>query len=244
MTALTTKTLRTQPIAAAALRSMRPSYVPSVPATPAKISPVSALDGIGTAVKFAAGKTICEEGAAAEYVYKVVSGAVRKVRLLPDGRRHITSFVLAGDLFGFKDGAEYHDAVEAITEVTLVRYSQSAFERLMQSDSRLMRHVFGLICQKFSATQERLVLLGRKAALERIATFLLGMADGKTYPRAEIDLPMNRADIADYLGLTVETVSRNLTQLRERHIIDMPTANRIVLLKRGQLEDISAGEAG
>ena len=239
-TAMSSKSLRTAPIAAAAARAVRAAYLRPVPAAAAPVLPLGALDQIGSQVKFAAGKAIAEEGNAAEYVYKVVTGALRKVRLLPDGRRHITSFALTGDLVGFNDGAEYQDTIEAITDVTLVRYTRNAFEDLMQRDARLMRHLFTVVCRKFSATQERLVLLGRKAALERIATFLLTMADGKG---DEIELPMNRSDIADYLGLTVETVSRNLTQLRERHIIDMPTANRIVFLKRGSLDEISAGEA-
>ena len=221
----------------------RPSYLRPLPTRSAADIVAAGLNGIGATVSYARGKTVIEEGNTAEYVYKVVSGALRAVRLLPDGRRHITSFLMPGDFFGFTDGAEYSHSVEAVADVTLVRYSRRGFEALLDKDPRIGHHFFGLVCQKLSATQERLLLLGRKSALERMATFLLAMADRQTDDGSEVDLPMNRADVADYLGLTIETVSRLLSQLRGRRIIEVPAANRIMLRRREALEEISSGEA-
>ncbi len=203
------------------------------------------LDNLGASVSYLRGKTVIEEGNTADYVYKVVSGALRKVRLLPDGRRHITSFLMPGDFFGFAEGREYTHSVEAVADVTLVRYARRGFEAVLEHDPRAGRHFLGLVCRALSATQEQLLLLGRKSALERMATFLLAMAD-KAAERgagAELDLPMNRSDVADYLGLTIETVSRLITRLRAQRIIDTPDAHRILIRKRDALEDISAGES-
>ncbi len=217
----------------------------------AAVSATARLDEIGATVSYLRGKTVIEEGNPADYVYKVVAGALRKVRLLPDGRRHITSFLMPGDFFGFGEGREYSHSVEAVADVTLVRYARRGFETLLEQDPRAGRHFLGLVCRALSATQDQLLLLGRKSALERMATFLLAMAD-KAAERSgapgssdggELDLPMNRSDVADYLGLTIETVSRLITRLRALHIIDAPDAHRILILKRDALEDLSAGEA-
>ena len=242
MTALATRQapqLRTRGFAAsakaAALRPV-PAAIPSVTAS---------LDSVGTIVNHLRGKTVAEEGNPADYVYKVVSGALRKVRLLPDGRRHITSFLMPGDFFGFAEGRDYAHTVEAVADVTLVRYARRGFEAMLEQDPRAGRHFLGLVCRALSATQEQLLLLGRKSALERMATFLLAMADkaGHSGADTQFDLPMNRSDVADYLGLTIETVSRLITRLRAMRIIDTPDAHSILILKRDALEDISAGEA-
>ena len=217
----------------------------AVPTTSATAS----LDNLGTSVSYARGKTLIEEGRPAEYVYKVVTGALRKVRLLPDGRRHITSFLMPGDFFGFADGANYTHTVEAVADVTVVRYSRRGFEAVLDRDPRAGRHFLGLVCRDLTASQDQLLLLGRKSALERMATFLLALSDRIGAGRkaaagtsVELELPMNRTDVADYLGLTIETVSRLVTRLRGQKIIDTPDAHRVVILKRGALETLSAGE--
>lgn len=218
------------------------------PAKTAHIAPTSAanitggFDALGTTVNYLRGKTITEEGAPADYVYKVVSGALRKVRLLPDGRRLITRFLMPGEFFGFAQGHEYSHTVETVADVTLVRYARQKFEAELERNPRAGRHFLGLVCRALSASQDQLLLLGRKNAVERIATFLLAMADRKG-ASGGLDLPMNRTDVADYLGLTVETVSRLITRLRTLRIIDSPDAHRILILEREALEDISAGEA-
>ena len=212
-------------------------------------SATACLDNLGTSVSYTRGKTLIEEGHPAEYVYKVVTGALRKVRLLPDGRRHITSFLMPGDFFGFADGTNYTHTVEAVADVTVVRYSRRGFEAVLDRDPRAGRHFLGLVCRALTASQDQLLLLGRKSALERMATFLLALSDrmgadceAAPGPDVEIDLPMNRTDVADYLGLTIETVSRLVTRLRSQKIIDTPDAHRVVILKRDALEILSAGE--
>jgi CRP-like cAMP-binding protein len=222
----------------------RATHLRPVPSTPGTISP---LDKVGASVAYARGRTIVEQGNPAEYVYKVVSGALRKVSLLPDGRRHIISFLMPGDFFGFAEGAEYAHTVEAVADVTLVRYSRRGFEAVLEQDPRAGRHFLGLVCKALSATQDQLLLLGRKSALERMASFLVALSEriGASHKAgAEFDLPMNRSDVADYLGLTIETVSRLVTRLRSLGIIDTPDAHRIVILKRDALEDLSSGNAG
>jgi CRP/FNR family transcriptional regulator len=219
-------------------------------------APAAALDRLGSSVTYPRGKTVIEEGNPADFVYKVVSGALRKVRLLPDGRRHITSFLMPGDFFGFAEGPDYTHTVEAVADVTLVRYARRGFDEVLENDPRAGHHFLGLICRTLSATQDQLLLLGRKSALERLASFLLAIADrteaerkradqkAAGRPGAELDLPMNRADVADYLGLTIETVSRLITRLRSLRLIDTPDAHRVVILDRNGLHGISAGEAG
>ena len=218
---------------------------PQVRPVPAATDASATLDRVGTTVSYIRGKTIIEEGNPAEHVYKVAAGALRKVRLLPDGRRHITSFLMPGDFFGFAEGACYTHTVEAVADVTLVRYSRRGFDAALEQDPRASRHFLGLVTRALSATQDHLLLLGRKSALERMATFLLAMADRRASKAgAELDLPMNRSDVADYLGLTIETVSRLITRLRSLKIIDTPDAHRILILKRDALQDLSAGQAG
>lgn len=210
---------------------------------PLRPAPTIGLDGLGATVNYPRGKTVVEEGNPADYVYKVVSGALRKVRLLPDGRRHITSFLMPGDFFGFAEGRDYTHSVEAVADVTLLRYPRRGVEAVLERDPRAGRHFLDLVCRALSATQDQLLLLGRKSALERMASFLLTLADRNGAAGRELDLPMNRSDVADYLGLTIETVSRLITRLRTLGIIDTPDAHRIVILKRDALEDLNAGEA-
>lgn len=208
------------------------------------MSKTSPPTGDGATVHYARGKTVIEIGGPAAYVYKVTHGTLRKVRLMVDGRRHIASFLLPGDFFGFTDDAESVHSVEAISAVTLVRYTRPNFDALMARDPAFRHHLLVSVSDELAAMQDQLLLLGRKDAGERMAAFLLATADREPQGRnsQEFDLLMNRADLADHLGLTTETVSRILTRLRKRRIIDLPRTNHIVFLKRRTLEAISAGE--
>lgn len=224
----------------------RPSYLRPVPTASSNDVVAAELERIGTALPYARGALVIEEGNSAEYVFKVTRGALRSVRLLADGRRYITSFLLPDDFFGLADTTVYSQTVEAIADAIVIRYSRRSFEGLLERDARAGRHFLGLVCGELSAAQDRLLLLGRKSALERMAAFLLAMVDHKTNTstppgQIEIELPMNRSDVADYLGLTVETVSRLLSHLRSRRIIDLPTTNHVIFLDREALEDICAG---
>lgn len=222
----------------------RPDYLRPVPTSDAA-AVAAELDSIGSIVTYPRDKAVVREGDRTDYVFKVVDGALRSVRLLADGRRCVTNFLLPGDFFGFSHDGHAAHTIETLGDVRLVRYSRAAFEALLDRNPRAVRQFLDMMCGELSAAQDRLVLLGRKSALERLSTFLLAMAEHKSAAVSSeqaLDLPMNRSDIADYLGLTVETVSRFLTQLRSRGIIDVRSANQIVLLDRARLRDISESE--
>lgn len=224
----------------------RPAYLHPIPVPSRTDTGGARLDRIGIVQSAPAGRTILQEQDPAEHVYKVVSGTLRAVRMLPDGRRYITSFLLPGDFFGFTENGRYSQTVEAVADAKLIRYSRRGFDSVLESDAHTGRHFFGLMCEELSAAQDRLLLLGRKSAVERMASFLLAMVDREPASRSkdgtELHLSMSRADIADYLGLTVETVSRVFTQLKNRHIIDLPSVNHVVFVDRDRIEDIGAGE--
>jgi CRP/FNR family transcriptional regulator, nitrogen fixation regulation protein len=156
----------------------------------------------------------------AEHCYMIVSGCVRTVRLMQDGRRQVGEFLLPGDVFGW-DALDKHDfGAEAVTQVTLHRFSRSGLAALAEKDCTLSRRIRELTAMQVRAGREHMILLGRMTAFERIASFLLEMARRmKLDGRSHVELPMNRADIADYLGLTTETVCRQLTQLRRDRTI-------------------------
>ena len=128
---------------------------------------------------------------------------------------------------------------EAICETVLMRYPRRLFEAVVEEDRGLGRLVYAALCDGLASAQDRMLLLGRKTAIERIASFLLMMADRR--PDGRVELPMTRADIADYLGLTVETVSRILSQLKAEGVIAMREPTRIVLVRRAKLESLADG---
>lgn len=207
----------------------------------------TALERISVLLPVKRGRTVVTQGDPAEFVYRVMKGALRAVKLLGDGRRHVADFLLPGDFIGLTDAGEYGHSVEAVEDTVLKRYPRRGFETVLQTDPRVGRHFLRFVCDELSAAQDRLLLLGRKSAMERLAAFLLNMADQSATPTGAKDgctLAMTRVDIGDYLGLTVETVSRLLSQLRSRGIIDLPRPQDVIFLNRAALEDLSAGLGG
>lgn len=178
---------------------------------------------------------IVAQGERAEYCYEIVTGCVRTVRLMADGRRQIGAFLLPGDIFGWEALGEHDFGVDAVTPVTLRRVPSSVIERRADSDPAFAQQLRQYGAAQVRATRGRLVLLGRKTAAERVASFLLEMDDRLPVPETSVlRLPMGRSDIADYLGLTVETVCRGLAELRQRGIIVVERA-RIAILDRRAL---------
>jgi CRP/FNR family nitrogen fixation transcriptional regulator len=158
----------------------------------------------------------------ATHCYQVVSGCVRTVQLMEDGRRQVGEFLFAGDLFGC-EALDTHDfGAEAVTPVTLRRYPRRDLDLLADQNRDVARGLREVTACRLRANWGHVVRLGRKTASERIASFLLEMAEraGADGP-SMIELPMNRADMGDYLGLTIETVCRRLTQLRHDGTIAM-----------------------
>jgi CRP/FNR family transcriptional regulator len=201
------------------------------------------LMAISSLQKKAPGETLFAEGDDADSVYEVVRGMLRLYKLLPDGRRLITGFLSAGHLIGLAPEGICVYTAEAITEVTVCRYTRTAFERLIDEVPGMAKRLLAVASQELCAAQNQMLLLGRKSATERVASFVLLMADRQGREGVDaVDVPMTRSDIADYLGLTIETVSRTLSKLKQDGLIALWTSARIEIRDREQLEELAAGE--
>ena len=222
---------------------MRAAIVP----TPASQSPrpfakgggeVHSVAGImglmGVRMSYARNVEIFGEGEPAEYIYKVVSGAVRSCRVLDDGRRHVTAFHMPGEVFGLEIGQEHRLSAEAITDTVIVIVKRTAIVSLAGRDGEIARQLWTLTAQELQRVRDHLLVLGCMNAKQRVASFLLEMGRRGSGGN-EVELPMSRQDIADYLGLTIETVSRIMTQLQHDATIGLPTSRRIVLRNRAAL---------
>ena len=175
------------------------------------------------------------EGEASRYVYRVVAGAVRTYRVLSDGRRQIVEFHTAGDVFGLDGDLSHALGAEAVRETILQVMRRDAFLHEQGSEA-----VINALLKKFHRAQAHMLLLGRHTACERVAAFLL---DFRERTGADsFDLPMSRQDIADYLGLTIETVSRTFSLLKHTGTIALPSAQHVVIRDRKALEDMTGDE--
>jgi CRP/FNR family transcriptional regulator, nitrogen fixation regulation protein len=199
---------------------------------------IALVDCMGAAMPFVRNSEIYGEAEPADYVYKVVAGAVRTYRILNDGRRQIGAFYLPGDIFGFEAGDAHHFSAEAITNSTIRIVKRNALLTLAASEPARARELWTLIAQELERMQDHAVLL-IKSAQERVASFLLELAQRLSASEI-VELPMSRHDIADYLGLTIETVSRTLAQLEGDATIALPSARRIVLRNHGALRRLNA----
>jgi CRP/FNR family transcriptional regulator, nitrogen fixation regulation protein len=196
------------------------------------------LDMMGAAMTFPRNGEIYGEGEAAEYIYKVVSGAARTYKLLNDGRRQISAFHLPGDVFGLEAASNHYFSAEAITSATILVIKRSALVAMAARQNDVANELWTLTASALGKVQNLMVTLGRKNAQERMAAFLLEMS-GRACDKQTIELPMSRQDIADYLGLTIETVSRTFTQLENEEAIELPTSRRVVLRNRGALNKLN-----
>jgi len=185
---------------------------------------------------FAQDAGIYEEGDGATAFYKVISGVVRTCRFSQDGRRHIDAFYMQGDVFGFELGAVHVFSAEAVTDCTLQPCRRRGLEDAVAHDEGAALHLYGYAMRQLERARAHSQLLGRCSAMQKLAAFLLELsADRKTLP---IELAMTRQDIADYLGLTIETVSRTLAQLEKTGVINLAAPRRIVVKDRVALEDL------
>ncbi len=197
---------------------------------------------ISTVQKLAPGRTLFSEGDSAEHVFEVIHGTLRLCKLLSDGRRQITGFLSSNRLLGLANEGLYMYTAEAITEVALRRYSRSGFTRLADEMPSFARRLIVMTANELCAAQDQMLLLGRKAAIEKLASFLLQLANAYRTDR-NVQIPMTRSDIADYLGLTIETVSRMFTRLRHEAVIDLLSSSCVEILDRDQLEKFAAGDS-
>jgi CRP/FNR family transcriptional regulator, nitrogen fixation regulation protein len=187
------------------------------------------------------GEELFAEGDEAEYFYEVVSGAIRSYKLLSDGRRQIDAFHLRGDIFGLEAGREHRFSAEAVGDVRVTAYRRSRLGAIIEDDAVFRDRIMTATLRNLQRAQDHMLLLGRKTAQEKLATFLLDMAVRLSDDAEHFDLPMQRSDIADHLGLTIETVSRTLTQFTRSGLIRLPPAGRsISLCNRMALKSLDA----
>jgi len=205
---------------------------------PAKAPQADAIELMGALMPFARNSEIYGENEPADYLYKVVSGTVRTYKVLVDGRRQIGGFHLPGDMFGFESGDEHTFSAEAITDCKILVIRRSAVITLAAQDNDIAQQMWALTARELQRVQDHIMVL-IKSARERVAGFLLEMAE-RAAGGGAVELPMSRQDIADYLGLTIETVSRMLTQLEKTAAIELPTSRRIVLRDRSVLSRLNA----
>jgi CRP/FNR family transcriptional regulator, nitrogen fixation regulation protein len=188
---------------------------------------------MGATMSYPRNGEVFGENEPAEYLYKVVTGAVRTYKILSDGRRQVGSFYLPGDVFGLEFADEHTLSAEAVTDVKVLVVKRGALAVLANRHAGISRELCALTARELRRVQDRILLL-IKSAQERVASFLLEMSERS--PAGDcIELPMSRQDIADYLGLTIETVSRTLTSLESAAAIEVPTSRRIVLRNRSAL---------
>ncbi len=175
----------------------------------------------------------------AEYVYQVIQGAVRTYKLLSDGRRQIGAFHLPGDVFGLESGMTHRLAAEAIIDTTVRLVKRRSLEQAAGIDVQVARKLWTMTAGDLRHAEDHMLLLGRKSAMERVASFLLEM-DRRLAVAGMMALPMCRRDIGDYLGLTLETVSRALSQLHGEGVLGFSGARQIVLRNRQRLRNMDA----
>lgn len=180
------------------------------------------LEKLGDTVSVPRDREIHLQGAPADYCFRVVDGCVRKVEFLQDGRRHVNCFRLPGEFFGLHDRRTHTFTAEAVTDVTLRRYRRAEVDRLAASEPALAQWLAAMCLHDLHAAYRRMSLLNRKTSAEKVAAFILEMDSRLTATgRMMLDMPMGRADIADYLGLTTETVCRALTQFQREGFVQV-----------------------
>jgi CRP/FNR family transcriptional regulator, nitrogen fixation regulation protein len=196
------------------------------------------IEMMGAAMPFARNSEIYGQDEPAEYLYKVVTGTVRTYKILADGRRQIGSFYLPGDIFGLEVGDEHTFSAEAITDSKILVIKRSSVLALAARDHEAARQLWTVTGRELQRVQDHILLLV-KTAQERVAGFLLEMSQ-RTPGASAVELPMSRQDIADYLGLTIETVSRTLTQLENSAAISLPSSRRIEIRNRSALNRLNS----
>ncbi|MFO8126717.1 helix-turn-helix domain-containing protein [Yoonia sp.] len=190
------------------------------------------------------GKHLFLEGDPAERIYEVASGVLRLTRMMEDGRRQVIAFGYPGDTVGFPSNGMYNTNCDPLVPTTLIVHRRSDLESF-KGNSELHQRLLRAALREISAMQDHFMMLGRKSSVEKLASFLRVLTARVGEPLGEFDqvkLPMTRADIADFLGLTTETVSRTFTQLRKSQIIAIDHVNTVIILKPIALRCIADGD--
>jgi CRP/FNR family transcriptional regulator len=202
------------------------------------------LVGIGITTQASPGQTIVLEGDPCSHCFRVLTGAVRLYKGTADGRRQLIDFLVAGDCFGLL-GGHYTYSVEAITHTTLSKTPRATLAAAVHQQPALADRLIELAAAKLARAHEHMLLLGRKNAQEKVASLLLELARriGTDQARPSFRLPISRQEMADHLGLTIETVSRTMTRLKEEGLIALPTPHDVVLLHPTELSALAEGIA-
>lgn len=231
--------MRTQTITAPAAKVLDiPHTMTAEPADP--FSAIARCAGaVATEFSYRKDEEIYGEGEPSEYLYQISRGAVRTYKLLSDGRRQIGAFHLPGDVFGLGPGPEHRLTAEAIVDTTVRLVPRRSLEKAAASNVHVARNLWTMTACDLRHAEDHMLLLGRKTAMERVATFLLEM-DRRLAKTGMMALPMCRRDIGDYLGLTLETVSRALSQLNDQGILMFSSARQIALRNRRRLSAMEA----
>lgn len=189
-------------------------------------------------------RSFIEEGDVATDFYNIVDGSAKLYKSMADGRQQIIGFAGVGSFLGLVAAGPYAFSAEALEPMRLCRFSQPALSALLDEFPAMERLLLERVSAELAAAQEQMLLLGRKTARERLASFLLDprLRKARSGGTELLHLPMPRSDIADYLGITIETVSRMLSMLRLAGIIDIPGKSTILIRRRKQLESIAARE--
>jgi len=200
---------------------------------------------LGWTLHLRPGQPLFHEGDPATRVFTLTRGALKLYKLLPDGRRQVTGFMFPGDFLGITVDDDHAFTVEALIESQLCWFPRRRFGEFVETHADLERGLYRLAAHELAAAQAQMVLLGRKTAEERVASFFLGLLEraerGGGRAARTVDLPMSRLDIADYLGLTKETVSRVLALLRNKQTIRLAALTRVEIIDRDALTAIAEG---
>jgi len=200
------------------------------------------LERLGRHVLFASSETVFAQEDMTASFYNLLEGVMRLYKLLPDGRRQIVGFALPGDFLGMATSARHSLSADAIGPVVVCRFSRTSFARFIEDKPHLLRRINEFAVRELSQAQDHMVLLGRRSAEEKVASFLVNWRDRLAQlssPAKTVPLPMSRQDIADYLGLTIETVSRTITKLERDGVIEILPGG-VCLLDPARAEALAA----
>jgi CRP-like cAMP-binding protein len=203
------------------------------------------MDTAGNIVRFARNDTIYAKGDEARHSYKVIEGAVRLSRIFADGRRQIVNFFLPDETFGIELSGEYSATAEAVGDVVALRCPRLCIAQLTEGDPDISHKRLAMFSKSLEAAERHVAMLGHQSAKERVASFFMALEiQRRSGDQHTLDLPLSRQDIADYLGLTIETTCRALSELKRRNIIATPSRRRILIRDMAGLQAIAEGGGG
>jgi CRP/FNR family transcriptional regulator len=203
----------------------------------ARLSHISVVSTVGE------GETFITEGDPADHFFNITAGTAKLYKLLPDGRCQVTGFARTGDFLGLAAGAVYVFSAEALEPVRFCRFARSKLRGFLRDCPEMERRLLDLARNELVLAQEQMLLLGRKRARERLASFLLSWQQrAAPGPGNRLMLPMTRTDIADYLGLTIETISRTLSAFKKTRLIAQTALSELIILNGTELAAIAAGD--